>query len=136
MGDLVSKIQGEWCLRTDSHGCPLVSATSRRHTCMQERPHTRQEDSEQRRIGALRTSDLEVEEDSSETFPTLGSLRSCSPSQDPQQGERMTAQQGMLRMAWLGNKASLRSDSLQKNSAIHSPMTKPGPGRLGEPRGT
>lgn len=28
------------------------------------------------------------------------------------------------------------SDSLQKNSAIHSPMTKPRPGRLGEPGGT
>ena len=41
---------------------------------------------------ALKKSNTQMQEDNSETVPTLG----CPSSQDPQQGERMTAWEGML----------------------------------------
>lgn len=48
---------------------------------------------------ALKKSNTQMQEDNSETVPTLGCPSPplpCSSSQDPQQGERMTAWEGML----------------------------------------
>lgn len=96
---------------------------------------------EQRGLEALKKAVTGIWDDNSETLSTLGS-RPPLPSTalffqpGPPTKRKNDSLGGNAVNGLAQGQPRCCSDSLQKNSAIHSPMTKPRPGRLGEPGGT